>query len=119
MFAGLDRHLLRRGGRNCKHLAFYDALDTYPNCRLLLDRPQAGACVLCSHGRKAALVYVDLDNFKTLNDSQDAKGDLLLEAAAAPAATVCASDTVARLGGDEFVLFLEIMSGKIQAPAQI
>jgi diguanylate cyclase (GGDEF)-like protein/PAS domain S-box-containing protein len=93
-------------------LAFYDSLTKLPNRRLLLDRlhhAQASSNRSQHHG---ALLFLDLDNFKTLNDSlgHDA-GDLLLQQVGQRIATcVREADTVARLGGDEFVAMLEELS---------
>jgi len=92
-----------------RHLAYYDALTKLPNRRLLLDRLQHA---LSSHrrtGRQAALMFIDLDHFKLINDTQGHdKGDLLLrEVAQRLLQTVRSNDTVARIGGDEFVVLLE------------
>ncbi|MDD2914020.1 MAG: diguanylate cyclase [Gallionella sp.] len=88
--------------------AFYDALTQLPNRRLLLDR--MGQAMLASkrNGRYAALMFLDLDNFKPLNDTHGHDvGDLLLiEAARRISSCVRAVDTVARFGGDEFVVML-------------
>lgn len=89
-------------------LAFYDPLTQLPNRRLLLDRlTQAGA--QCRRSQKyGALIFIDLDNFKTLNDHYGhAAGDLLLQKVAERLlGCVRTEDTVARLGGDEFVALL-------------
>ena len=92
-----------------KSLAFYDPLTRLPNRRLLLDRL---GHVLQSSARDDtwnALVFIDLDNFKTLNDTLGhATGDLLLqEVARRLLDCVRQCDTVARLGGDEFLIILE------------
>lgn len=91
-----------------RQLAFYDALTSLPNRRLLKDRlSQAMACCKRS-GHYAALMILDLDNFKPLNDAYGhPAGDLLLvEVANRLKACVREMDTVARLGGDEFVVLL-------------
>lgn len=95
-----------------KHLAFYDPLTHLPNRRLLLDRLEMALASGARHARKGALLFVDLDNFKTLNDTLGhANGDLLLkEVALRLNACVRDVDTVARLGGDEFVVMLEDLS---------
>jgi len=92
-----------------RHLAFYDSLTHLPNRRLLLDRlKQALASSARSHQR-GALLFIDLDNFKLLNDTLGHdRGDLLLQQVAERLITcVRESDTVARQGGDEFVMMLE------------
>ncbi len=118
----IDISLRKAAEDEIKHLAFYDALTHLPNRRLLLDRLQQALVSCARTGRKAALLYVDLDNFKTLNDSQGhAKGDLLLQQVSLRLCScVREDDTVARLGGDEFVLLLENLSEVAdEAPAQI
>jgi diguanylate cyclase (GGDEF)-like protein/PAS domain S-box-containing protein len=101
-------------------LAFYDPLTLLPNRRLLLDRLQQA---LLSHARNqslGALLFIDLDNFKILNDTLGHDhGDLLLQQAAARLlACVRASDTVARLGGDEFVVLLDFNQGGLAEAAR-
>jgi diguanylate cyclase (GGDEF)-like protein/PAS domain S-box-containing protein len=91
------------------HLAFYDPLTRLPNRRLLQDRLKQA---LISSGRNkkfGVLMFVDLDNFKNLNDTLGHHfGDMLLEQVAHRLSeTVREGDTVARLGGDEFVVMLE------------
>jgi diguanylate cyclase (GGDEF)-like protein len=95
-------------------LAFYDSLTQLPNRRLLLDRLAQAQATAARHHRISALLYVDLDNFKTLNDTLGfIKGDLMLQAVAQRLRNcVYESDTVARLGGDEFVVMLEGLGGQ-------
>jgi diguanylate cyclase (GGDEF)-like protein len=95
-----------------ERLAFYDPLTQLPNRRLLLDRLQHALASSARSGRNGALLFIDLDNFKTLNDTLGHdKGDLLLQQVAQRLATcVREGDTVARLGGDEFVVMLEGLS---------
>ncbi|MGH8831057.1 MAG: EAL domain-containing protein [Polaromonas sp.] len=92
-----------------KHLAFYDPLTQLPNRQLLMDRLQHALVHHHQHRREGALMFIDLDHFKTLNDTMGhQKGDLLLQQVATRlAACVRQADTVARLGGDEFVVMLE------------
>ena len=95
-----------------RQLAFFDPLTRLPNRRLLLDRLQHGLAASARNRHHGALLFIDLDNFKNLNDSLGHdKGDLLLQHVAARL-TECvrAGDTVSRLGGDEFVLMLEDLS---------
>lgn len=92
-----------------KHLAFYDPLTGLPNRRLLLDRLQLAITASARNGRHAALMFIDLDNFKNINDlhGHQAGDQLLNEVAKRLDQVVRGSDTVARLGGDEFVILLE------------
>jgi diguanylate cyclase (GGDEF)-like protein/PAS domain S-box-containing protein len=92
-----------------KSLAFYDPLTRLPNRRLLMDRLGQAITGMARQGRPAALMFLDLDNFKTLNDTLGhSVGDqLLAQVAQRLLACVREGDTVARLGGDEFVVILE------------
>ena len=104
-----------------KSLAFYDPLTKLPNRRLLRDRLQQA---LANHARKhmfGALLFLDLDNFKTLNDTlgHDKGDNLLQQVASRLTACVRECDTVARLGGDEFVLMLkEVGQNSAEAAVQ-
>ena len=101
-----------------QYLAFYDPLTKLPNRQLLLDRLQRA---LSDHDRprEGALMFIDLDNFKVLNDTLGhQKGDLLLQQVAERLRScVARGDTVARLGGDEFVILLENSNAKPLDPA--
>jgi diguanylate cyclase (GGDEF)-like protein/PAS domain S-box-containing protein len=96
-------------------LAFFDALTGLPNRRLLLDRLNQAFAVSMRNGRYGAVMFLDLDHFKTLNDSKGHEmGDLLLvEVANRLQQCVRDGDTVARLGGDEFVVVLEMLSAGV------
>jgi diguanylate cyclase (GGDEF)-like protein/PAS domain S-box-containing protein len=91
-----------------KELAFFDALTRLPNRTLLLDRLKQAITASARSEACGALLFIDLDHFKTLNDTLGHdKGDLLLQQVAQRlAASVLESDTVARVGGDEFVVVL-------------
>ncbi|OIQ86764.1 cyclic di-GMP phosphodiesterase Gmr [mine drainage metagenome] len=92
-----------------RRLAFYDPLTRLPNRRLLMDRLNQALASSARSGRSGALLFIDLDNFKTLNDTLGHDiGDLLLQLVSRRlTACVREGDTVARLGGDEFVVMLE------------
>jgi diguanylate cyclase (GGDEF)-like protein/PAS domain S-box-containing protein len=95
-----------------KNLAFFDPLTRLPNRRLLQDRLQRALTASGRGGKGGAVLFIDLDNFKTLNDTLGHDiGDLLLVQVAERLMTcVREGDTVARLGGDEFVVMLEDLS---------
>jgi diguanylate cyclase (GGDEF)-like protein/PAS domain S-box-containing protein len=100
-------------------LAFYDPLTQLPNRRLLLDRLEQALHTGTRHSRQSALLFIDLDNFKTLNDTLGHyQGDLLLAQVATRLKTcVRDGDTVARLGSDEFVVMLEDLSKNLEEAA--
>jgi diguanylate cyclase (GGDEF)-like protein/PAS domain S-box-containing protein len=100
-------------------LAFFDPLTELPNRRLLLDRLKHAMSASARSEHYGALLYIDLDNFKTLNDTLGHDiGDLLLQQVAQRLVKcVREGDTVARLGGDEFVLLLESLSKDMQEAA--
>ncbi len=105
-----------------RYLALYDALTRLPNRRLLTDRLQQVMASSERSGLQAAVLFLDLDNFKILNDSRGhAVGDLLLvEVAHRLQAGVREHDTVARLGGDEFVVVLHnLSSNESEAASQV
>ncbi len=97
-----------------KNLAFYDQLTGLPNRRLLLDRLHQAFAFSARSGREGALLFIDLDNFKDINDTLGHDiGDLLLQQVAQRMESCLREgDTVARLGGDEFVVLLEDLSAQ-------
>ncbi len=90
------------------NLAYFDPLTSLPNRTLLLDRLRQAMTTSNRSGSHGALLFIDLDNFKTLNDTLGHDmGDLLLKQVAQRLRTcVRAEDTVARVGGDEFLVML-------------
>jgi diguanylate cyclase (GGDEF)-like protein/PAS domain S-box-containing protein len=102
----------KKAEERIRELAFFDPLTHLPNRTLLIDRLRQAMTGSARSGMYGALLYIDLDHFKSINDaSGHATGDLLLQAVA-QRLTVCAraGDTVARLGGDEFVVVLPELS---------
>ena len=100
-------------------LAYYDPLTQLPNRRLLQDRLGQALAASRRSGYYGAILFLDLDNFKTLNDTRGHEvGDLLLvEVAQRLHTCVRGGDTVGRLGGDEFVILLEDLSEEAEAAA--
>ena len=102
-------------------LAYYDALTRLPNRRLLQDRITQAIVAVARSRRYGAIFLIDLDHFKTLNDTRGHDvGDLLLvKIAQRLRATVREGDTVARQGGDEFVVLLEDLGTEIDEAAAL
>lgn len=104
-----------------RQMAFQDSLTLLPNRRLLYDRLQQTIAASARSGRYGAVMFLDLDNFKSLNDKHGHEvGDLLLlEAAGRLKSCVREMDTVARFGGDEFVVMInELEADKAESVAQ-
>ncbi|MBS0467357.1 MAG: EAL domain-containing protein [Proteobacteria bacterium] len=100
--------------REIQRLAFFDALTGLPNRVHFMQRMNQALALAQRQGRGGALLFIDLDNFKILNDTLGHdQGDLLLKSVAQRLNTcVRAMDTVARLGGDEFVVLLELIGAQ-------
>jgi diguanylate cyclase (GGDEF)-like protein len=109
---GRDISARRQDEDKIERLAFYDALTGLPNRRLLIDRLQNALAFTEREGLTGALLFIDLDNFKDLNDTQghDMGDQLLTQVAVRLGECVRDADTVARLGGDEFVVMLQKLS---------
>ncbi len=116
---GINRDISTRVRNNERlaQLAHYDQLTGLPNRYLLIDRLQHLIVHVARNNTQFALLYIDLDKFKNVNDvAGHAVGDLALqEAAHRFAAVLRASDTVARFGGDEFVVLLEELHSRRDA----
>jgi len=95
-----------------RKLAFYDALTTLPNRSLFLDRFRAALPISARNNYYGAVLFIDLDRFKAINDTfgHDYGDLLLIEVAARIKSCVREMDTVARLGGDEFAVLIEEVS---------
>ena len=102
----------KRNEERVRQLAFHDPLTQLPNRRLLDDRLHQTLAANRRSGYHGALLFLDLDNFKSLNDTHGHNmGDrLLIEAARRIVGCVREADSVARLGGDEFVVMLSVLS---------
>lgn len=100
---------MKQSQERMERLAFYDTLTDLANRRLFTDRLEQAVRQALRHGRPAALLYLDLDNFKRVNDTLGHEaGDLLLKTVAERLRTcVRDEDTVARPGGDEFTILLQ------------
>ena len=120
VFACTDITANKESEQKIQQMAFYDSLTGLPNRRLLLDRLQQAVTGAKRKGNGGALLFLDLDNFKILNDTMGHdKGDLLLrQVANRLKGCVREGDTVARLGGDEFEAVLENLGSKSEIAAR-
>ena len=113
-FIGIVRDITqhRRDVEEIRRLAFYDLLTGLPNRRLLMDRLRQAMVTSARTGQHGALMFLDLDHFKALNDTlgHDVGDVLLQQVAKRLQSCVREGDSVARLGGDEFVVLLEALS---------
>ncbi len=118
---GRDMTERRRAESEIARLAYFDSLTGLPNRRLLSDRLDHALAVARRSGHYGALLLLDLDYFKTLNDARGHEvGDQVLKALAARlAAGLRESDTLSRLGGDEFVLLLPELSPQVHSAADM
>ncbi|AVP58994.1 diguanylate cyclase [Pulveribacter suum] len=110
---------LRQATAEVEHLAFYDPLTGLPNRRLLLQRIEQACAEAQRAGVHGAVLFIDLDHFKTLNDTlgHETGDELLRQVARRLESGVRAGDVVARLGGDEFVVMLLQLSGDAELAA--
>lgn len=104
-----DISIRKNAEAEIRFMAFYDPLTQLPNRRLLIDRLQQAQLSCKRTGKWAAMLFIDLDNFKAINDTDghDIGDQLLLQVAARLHDCVREGDTLARFGGDEFVILLE------------
>uniref|UniRef100_UPI00351CE339 EAL domain-containing protein n=1 Tax=Rhodoferax sp. TaxID=50421 RepID=UPI00351CE339 len=119
---GRDITVRKQAEAQIQKLAFYDSLTELPNRQMLLDRLEHAVAGSARHRSHGGLLFIDLDNFKMLNDTMGHdRGDQLLQQVARRL-TQCVRhmDTVARLGGDEFVVMLEELSADaLEAATQV
>lgn len=111
VFVQSDQSRRPRTSAEVEHLAYHDALTGLANRTLLMDRLQQTLAACARHPVFCGLMFIDLDNFKDVNDAGGhAQGDqLLLEVAERLQTCVREADTIARFGGDEFVLLLQTL----------
>jgi diguanylate cyclase (GGDEF)-like protein len=104
----LPLRALRRSHESLLHMAKHDALTGLPNRSLLDDRLAQALLHAARYGRHVTVAFMDLDNFKSINDSlgHDIGDQLLIEMSGRLSRTVRNTDTVVRLGGDEFVILM-------------
>jgi len=114
LLSARDISQLKAAHAQIHHLAYHDPLTNLPNRTLLTDRLNQQAALHKRHNLRGALLFLDLDHFKHINDSLGHPvGDAVLKMITARLeASVRQEDTVARLGGDEFVVLLTGLSGR-------
>ncbi|WP_019342791.1 EAL domain-containing protein [Stutzerimonas stutzeri] len=114
LLSARDISQLKAAHAQIHHLAYHDPLTNLPNRTLLMDRLTQQAALHKRHNLRGALLFLDLDHFKHINDSLGHPvGDAVLKMITARLeASIRQEDTVARLGGDEFVVLLTGLTGK-------
>jgi diguanylate cyclase (GGDEF)-like protein len=120
----LSQSMLRLGASEAQaqHLAFHDVLTGLPNRALVEDRLTQALALATRHEQRVALLLIDLDRFKTINDTHGhhAGDELIIAVAQRLSRIVRASDTVGRIGGDEFIVVMPDVDniGQVQSLAQ-
>ena len=118
---GVNRDISERKAaqQTIQQMAFYDALTGLPNRRFLMEKLQQASAASRRYHHQNALLFIDLDNFKLINDTLGhAQGDILLQQVANRIATCMReTDVLARLGGDEFVVLLEHLDSDVTLAA--
>ena len=120
----LSQSMLRLGASEAQaqHLAFHDVLTGLPNRALVEDRLTQALALATRHDQRVALLLIDLDRFKTINDTHGhhAGDELIIAVAQRLSNIVRASDTVGRIGGDEFIVVMPDVDniGQVQSLAQ-
>lgn len=109
VFSFSDITQSKKSAKDIHDLAFYDPLTNLPNRRMLLNKLRQALVTSARSGLQGALIFIDLDDFKTLNDTLGHDfGDLFLQNVANRLqSSIRKADTLARFGGDEFVIILE------------
>lgn len=119
---GEQKNMLEKLNSTLHHMAMFDSLTGLPNRRLLIDRVERAISASKRSQHWGAVLFIDSDNFKAMNDSHGHQaGDLLLQSIAQRlVGAVREHDTVARLSGDEFVVMIDDLSASVaEAEAQV